>query len=192
MSRRAFGGWSVVCAVLILGAFAALPAFSQTAAPEGPPAPAPELGKLAFFSGDWSCTGKAEASPMGPAHATQGKVRISKEIGGFWYVGRYEETKTAENPHPVVFQFFQGYNAADKTFVMDCFDSFGNHCHQASAGWQGNKLAYNGEATGSGPALSVRDTFTRTGDAGLEHMGELQIEGQWVVTDREACKRRGK
>jgi hypothetical protein len=184
MSRRAFGGWSVMCAILILGAYAALPAFSQAAAPEGPPIPSPELGKLAFFAGDWSCTGKAEA--------TRAKVHISKEIGGFWYVGRYEEIKTAENPHPVVFEFFQGYNTADKTFVMDCFDSFGNHCHQASAGWQGDKLAYSGEATGSGPALPARDTFTRTGDASLEHRGELQIEGQWTVTDHEACKRRGK
>lgn len=192
MSRKAFGGWSVVGSVLILGAFAALPVLSQAAAPEGPPAPSPELGKLAFFAGDWSCTGKAEASPMGPAHATQGKVRVSKEIGGFWYVGRYEETKTAENPHPVVFEFLQGYNAVDKAFVMDCFDSFGSHCHQTAAGWQGDKLVYNGEAMGSGPALAVRDTFTRAGDARLEHMGEIQIEGQWMVTDHETCTRRGK
>ena len=187
MNSKALNGWPIACAVLILFVFAALPAFSQ--APAGPPAPSPELGKLAFFAGDWTCTGKAEESPFGPAHATQAKVHISKEIGGFWYMGRYEETKTAENPHPVIFQFAQGYSETDKAFVMDCFDSFGGHCHQTSAGWQGDKMVYSGESTGSGPATPVRDTFTRTGDAGLEHMGEFQMEGKWTVTDHETCKR---
>ena len=49
-----------------LGAVAALPALSQTPAPSGPPKPAPEVAQLAFFAGEWSCKGKAEASPMGP------------------------------------------------------------------------------------------------------------------------------
>lgn len=180
-------GWSFVCAVLVLFVLAAVPAFSQ--APSGPPAPSPELGKLAFFAGDWSCTGKAEESPFGPAHTTQAKVHVSKEIGGFWYVGHYEEAKTAENPHPMVFHFLQGYSGTDKAFVMECFDVFGNHCHQASAGWQGDKLVYSGESTGSGPATPVRDTFTKTGDAGLEHTGEFQMDGKWIVTDHESCKR---
>lgn len=180
-------GWSLACAVLVLFVLAAVPALSQ--APSGPPAPSPELGKLAFFAGDWTCTGKAEESPFGPAHATRAKVHVSKDIGGFWYVGRYEETRTAENPHPVVFQFFQGYDGTAKEFVMECFDSFGSHCHQTSAGWQGDKLAFSGESTGSGPATPVRDTFTRTGDGSLEHMGELQMDGKWVAIAHEACKR---
>ncbi len=41
----------------------------------------------------------------------------------------------------------EGDNAADKTFVIHCFDSFGNPCHQTSAGWQGDKRVYSGEAT---------------------------------------------
>jgi uncharacterized protein DUF1579 len=185
--KASMKGWSFVCAVLILFVLAAVPAFSQ--APSGPPSPSPELGKLAFFAGDWTCTGKAEESPFGPAHATQAKVHVSKEIGGFWYVGRYEETKTAGNPHPVVFQFFQGYDDTAKAFVMECFDSFGSHCHQTSAGWQGDKLVYSGESTGSGPATPVRDTFTKTGDASLEHTGEFQMDGKWIAIAHEACKK---
>jgi len=180
-------GWCLVCAVMLLGAFAALPAFSQ--APAGPPTPSPELAKLAFFAGDWACKGKAEASPFGPAHATVGQVHISKEIGGFWYVGRYAETKTAANPQPIVFQFTQGYDGTAKAFTMDCFDSFGSHCHQTAAGWEGDKLAYSGESTGSGPAMPVRDTFAKTGAASLEHTGEMQMEGKWMTTDHETCTR---
>ncbi len=144
-------------------AVSALPALAQGPAPGGPPKPAPELGQLAFFAGDWSCKGKAEASPFGPEHATVGSVHVSREIGGFWYVGRYSEKKTAVNPQPMVFHFLQGYDAAAKNYLMDCFDAFGSHCHQTSAGWQDGKLIYSGEATGGGPATPVRDTFTKTG-----------------------------
>lgn len=188
MKKMASQGWSLVCVTMFLTA--ALPALSQ--APAGPPSPSPELAKLAFFAGDWSCKGKVEPSPFGPAHATAGKVRVSKEIGGFWYMGRYLETKTAENPHPMVFQFVQGYDGTAKAFTMDCFDAFGSHCHQTSAGWQNDKLVYTGEASGSGPATPVRDTFTKTGAASLEHLGEMQMEGKWVTIDHETCKRAGK
>jgi hypothetical protein len=180
-------GWCAVWIAMFLGAVAALPAFSQ--APAGPPSPSPELAKLAFYAGDWTCKGKAEESPFGPAHATLGRVRIGKEIGGFWYVGRYEEKKTAENPHPMVFHFLQGYDGTAKAFIMDCFDAFGGHCHQTSAGWQDGKLIYTGEATGSGPATPVRDSFIKTGDASLEHLGEMQVEGKWMTVDRETCAR---
>jgi hypothetical protein len=173
--------WSFVFAVAL--ATAALPALAQ------PPGPPSELGQLAFFAGDWSCTGKAEASPMGPAHATQGTVRIHKEIGGFWYVGHYEEKKAAGNSHPMVFHFLQGYDAAAKTFTMDCFDTFGGHCHQTATGWQDGKLVYTGESSGSGPATPVRDTFTKMGAAALEHAGEMQVDGKWVFTDHETCTR---
>ncbi|HEY0557742.1 MAG TPA: hypothetical protein VGG20_26055, partial [Thermoanaerobaculia bacterium] len=61
-------------------------------------------------------------------------------IGGFWYEGTYMEQKTAENPHPMIFHFLQGYDSATKAFTMDCFDAFGGHCHQTSTGWQVSSL----------------------------------------------------
>src|SRR4051812_18817401 len=73
-----------LCAALFLTVVGLHPAVAQ--GPAGPPAPSPELAKLAFFAGDWSCKGRVEDSPFGPAHGTLGNVRVSKEIGGFWYV----------------------------------------------------------------------------------------------------------
>src|SRR5436309_536240 len=145
----------LACAAAVLAATAAISASAQAPAPNGPPSPAPELAKLAFFAGDWTCKGKAEASPMGPEHATSGKVHIAKEIGGFWYVGTYTETKTAANPHPMVFHFLQGYDAAAKTYTMFCFDAFGSHCQQTSPGWDGDKIVYTGEVAGN-PATPSR------------------------------------
>ncbi|MEA2604112.1 MAG: hypothetical protein QOF89_5104 [Acidobacteriota bacterium] len=164
-----------------------LPAFAQP--PAAPPGPGSELGQLSFFAGEWSCKGHVEATPFGPAHATQATVHLSKELGGFWYVGHYAEKKTAENPQPMSFEFVEGYAPAAKTFTLDGFDAFGNRSHQTSPGWKDGKLVYVGESTGDGPATPARDTFTKKGDAALEHMGEMQIEGKWTAIDRESCTR---
>lgn len=187
MKRMAFLS---LCTAICLSAVGAVGLHSASAqAPSGPPSPSPELAKLAFFAGEWSCKGKAEESPFGPAHATVATVRIANQIGGFWYEGTYTEQKTAENPHPMTLHFLQGYDSAAKVFTLDCFDAFGGHCHQTSAGWQDDKLVYSGESSGSGPATPMRDTFTRTGEASLEHMGEIQMDGKWVATDHETCTR---
>ena len=88
----------------------------------------------------------------------------------------------------MVFHFLQGYDAAAKTYTMFCFDAFGSHCQQTSPGWDGDKIVYTGEVAGN-PATPSRDTFTKTGAASLEHMGEMQADGKWVATDRETCTR---
>jgi hypothetical protein len=49
-----------------------------------------------------------------------------------------------------------------KALTLDCFDAFGSHCHQTSAGWQDGKLVY---------------------------AGEMQVEGKWMTLDRETCTR---
>ncbi len=190
--QRSRQGSKLASAAVVLGALAVFPLVAQPPAPSAPPAPSPELAKLAFFAGEWTCKGKAEASPMGPAHATLGKVHIAKEIAGFWYVGQYSEAKSPTNPHPMIFQFVQGYDPDAKGFTMSCFDSFGGRCHQTSTGWDGDRMVWTGEENGGGPAIPVRDTFTRTGSASMEHMGEMQVGGKWTPTDHETCKRNAK
>lgn len=172
----------------LLAAFATLPAAAQTT-PPAPPAPGPELGQLAFFAGDWTCKGQVEATPMGPAHATQAKVKVHKDLGGFWYVGRYAEAKTAKNPQPMSFEFVMGYDPAGKALTMDGFDVFGNRSHQKAAGWQDGKLVFDGDSAGGGQATPARDTFTKKSEASMEHLGEMQFDGKWVQIDQEICTR---
>lgn len=40
----------------------------------------------------------------------------------------------------------------------------------------------------AGKEIASRDTFTRKG-AGLQHLGEMQMDGKWVVVQDEICKR---
>ena len=178
---------SFLCAVAGLAVFAALPALAAEAPPS--PAPGPEYAQLAFFAGDWTCTGKADASPMGPAHATTATVRVHKELGGFWYTGHYEEKKTAENPHPMHFAFFWGYDSGAKVFTLDGFDAMGGRSHQTASGWQDSKLVFDGTSAGNMSPAPFRDTFTKKDDATLEHSGEMQVDGKWMHLDQETCKR---
>jgi len=177
MTTRAF-------CILAAGLAAALaPAL---AAPPAVPAPAAEIGQLAFFAGDWTCTGNAEDSPLGPHHPTSAKVHVGKEFGGFWYVGRYAEAKAQDNPQPMTFLFLMGFDPAAKVLTLDGFDTFGNRSHQTASGWQDAALVFVGESHGD-TALPARDTFTRKGDNTLEHFAELQLDGKWVRLDRETC-----
>jgi hypothetical protein len=171
----------------LLAALATLPAAAQT--PPAPPTPAPELGQLAFFAGDWTCKGQVEASPMGPAHATQAKVKIHKDLGGFWYAGRYAEAKNAKNPQPMSFAFVMGYDPAGKAWTMDGFDVFGNRSHQKATGWQDAVLVFEGDSVGGGQTTPARDTFTKKSETTLEHKGEMQLDGKWVQIDKETCTR---
>jgi hypothetical protein len=47
------------------------------------------------------------------------------------------------------------------------------------------RLVYIGEMAG----VPVRTTLAPRGADGLEHLGELQVEGRWVAIDRETCTR---
>ena len=149
------------------------------------PSPAPELDQLKYFEGEWTCTGQINAGPARTPHVTQAVLQVKKDIGGFWYTGRYEEKKTAENPHPFVFVWVWGFDRKAQIFTQDGFDSFGGHGRETSSGWQEGKLAFAGEST------SGRDTFTKKSDSELEHRGGTQVQGKSIETDRETCKRTG-
>ena len=125
-----------------------------------------------------------------PAHATQATVRVHPELGGFWSLGRYEEKKTAENPHPMVVEFIFGYDVAAKGFTLDGYDVIGDHSHQTAPAWQDGKLVLDGQNVGAdGQAVPARDTFAKKSDTVMEHLGEMQLGGQWTRIDAETCTR---
>ena len=50
-----------------------------------------------------------------------------------------------------------------------------------------DKMVWVGDGSMDGKKIGVRDTFTRKG-ADLQHLGELQLDGKWVVVQDEVCK----
>ena len=153
------------------------------------PKPAAELSALKYFLGDFNCTGKAFASEMGPEHATKATVKVKMDMNGFFVSGRYEEMKTAENKMPVKAAFVWGWDAMAKKLAATSQDSFGGMFTQTSSGWEGDKLAFTGDAVWGTEKTGVRDTFTKKSENELVHLGEMQMKGQWTSLDEETCTR---
>jgi hypothetical protein len=207
MSKHTLAALIAALAIAPVAAFAADAAkpaaeAAKTAAPakavapaaaEKPAAPAAsarpsELAQLDFFQGNWSCTGKTFANPMGPEHATTASVHGAKAVGDMWVHISYDENKTAANPTPYHVGVYMGYDSGKKKFVEGCVDNFGGYCTQSGSGWNGDTMVFEGTAEGSGPTVAVRDTFVKKGSGELTHTGEMQGENkQWSKTDEESC-----
>ena len=67
-------------------------------------------------------------------------------------------------------------------------DNFGAWSTETSKGWDGDEIAFSGEATMGGQQMPVRDTFTKKGAAELVHSYEMTMSGQKIAGD-ETCKK---
>ena len=142
-----------------------------------------------YFNGHWTCSGTTFASPMGPEHKTTGTVHAERAVRGRWNHITYDENKTEANATPYHAGLYMGYDAGAKRFVQHCHDSMGGHCSSTSAGWNGDKLVFEGANEGDGKSTPSRETFTRKGADEVMHTGEMQMDGKWVKTDEETCKK---
>ena len=131
----------------------------------------PALAQLAVFDGAWTCNGEVPEGPLGPAHKTRTSVNFHKDLDGMWYSGRVEEAASKENPSP-----FKG------------MAHMGGWVMQTSSGWTGDRIVWSGDGSMAGQKVSARGTFTKKGSE-LEDLGELQMDGKWVVVQNEQCNR---
>jgi hypothetical protein len=172
-------------AMLALSGMTALQtALAQGAPPSGPPK---EMAQLKYYEGTWSCHGSAPAGPMGPAHKSTSAVRVHGDLDGMWVSGRVEEATSKENPHGLKGTFHMNYDAAAKNFVIVWVDNSGGWAAQYSPGWEGDKMVWLGDGSMGGKKISARDTFTKKGTE-FHHLGELHMDGTWVVVQDEVCK----
>ena len=175
---------------------AAAPPAAKTEAPAPATAPAaamparpdPALDALRWFLGTWRCKGQASAIPTSPAHPTAADVHVATELGGFWIGIHYAERKTAANPHPNAGIVHWGYDGETKKLVAGSVGNVGAYAIQASTGWQGDTLVWEGPFHTGGATIQGRDTFVRKGRA-VVHTAELQIDGNWQKVDEETCTR---
>jgi len=160
-------------------------ALAQGSPPSGPPK---EMTELKSYEGSWDCHGGAPDGPLGPAHKSATTVKIHSDLDGMWFSGRFEEAASKENPHAYRGMMHMNYDAAAKNFLQIWVDNLGGWAKQTSSGWDGDKMVWLGEGTLAGKTIGARDTFTKKG-ADLQHLGELQLDGKWVVVQDEVCKR---
>jgi hypothetical protein len=172
-----------VAAVAVLVASVA----AHAAESAGPPKPAPEMAQLKPFEHSFECTGQADASAFGPAHATSTRVHAHGDLGGFWVSGMVRETKTAASPMPMEGMFHMTWDTAHKQFLMLWVDSGGGWSQETSPGWAGDTMVWSGEGWMGGQKLTSRDTFTKKAGETLEHSWELNLDGKWTPLGHETC-----
>ena len=151
------------------------------------PKPAPEMSQLAFFEGSWTCQGKMNASPMGPAGEMQSTADIKKDLGGFFQSGMIKATM--KGMPPMDGRFHVTYDPGGKQFVMFWVDNMGGWAQNTSSGWKGDTMVYSGESHMGPQKMQTRDTFTR-GTGTMKHMWEAQMDGKWMTLGEETCKKK--
>jgi hypothetical protein len=161
------------------------PALAQGAKP---PAPSKDMAQLSFFRGSWTCTGEVPASAMGPAHKSKSGVVTRDELDGAWLTVHVNEAGGPDNPHPFKGMAQMGFDAVAKNYLMLWVDNSSGWAAQTSTGWEGDRMVFTGDGSMGGKKLTARDTFTKKG-AAFHHLGELQIDGKWVVVQDENCQR---
>lgn len=151
------------------------------------PKPAPELSQIAYFEGSWSCTGKANESPFGPAGAMTSTADIKKDLGGFFQSGVIKGSMAGQPPFEG--RFYVTYNPAAKQFAMMWVDNMGGWATNTSSGWKGDVMVYEGDSHMGPQTFRSRDTFTR-GAGTMKHAWEAQMNGKWVPLGEETCKKK--
>jgi hypothetical protein len=173
-------------AILSLVALTAVPtALAQGSQPPGPPK---EMAQLKAYQGSWVCHGNVPAGPYGPARKPTTSIKIDGDLDGMWLSGRIGDVASKENPRPFKGVVHMAYDTTAKNFLMLWIDNTGGRATQTSPGWDGEKMVWLGDGSMDGKKITARDTFTRKG-ADLQHLGELQMDGKWLVVQDEVCKR---
>lgn len=150
------------------------------------PMPAPEMAKLGFFDGDWSCSGEGMMEPGGPMMKMSSTV-TDVDLGGFWQSGTVKGT-TPGKP-PFTGNFHLGWDAAAKQYVMLWVDNMGAWSMERSPGWEGDKLVFIGDTQMGADKMRVRDTFTRNADGSMTHKAEMETGGSWTKMMEETCRK---
>lgn len=151
------------------------------------PKPAPQMSEIAFFEGQWSCSGKMHESPMGPAGTATSTADIRRDLGGFWQVGTIKASAAGMNMEG---RYYAIYDPAAKQYVMVWMDSMGGWARSTASGWKGDTMVYEGESHMGAESMKTRDSFTRNGAGAMKHTSEAQIGGKWMTVMEETCTKK--
>ena len=152
--------------------------------------PAPEMAKIAWMSGNWTCSGRTLPSPMGPAHPTEATVSAKTELGGQWMVSHYREKKTMQNTMPIEADEYWGYDSTEKKWDRIAIDNMGGFASGDANDWSGNAITWMSDGMTMGSKTKFRDTFTKKSDREIFYKGEIQgSDGKWVQGWETTCKK---
>ena len=106
--------WALFIATLLLAALAS----AQMQMPK----PSPELKKLDYFTGNWTCEDQTQPGPMGPASQESSTAEV-KWMDGAFFVVMHSAYKSAMGDGTAI--AFLGYDMAEKKYTYNEFNSQG-------------------------------------------------------------------
>jgi hypothetical protein len=119
------------------------------------PKPGPEHKKLDYFLGTWTTDGDTKPGPMGPGGKVTGTTHNEWMAGGFFVVGHSDFKSPMGNGTGIA---FTGYDANDKVYTYDEFDSTGEAVH-AKGTVDGDTWTWNSDDKMGGMTMKGRFTM---------------------------------
>lgn len=156
--------------------------------------PAAALAELRPLLGAWSCAGKSRSAPGAPELPTRSTWKFAETLDGFWMSVRFEQERSAANPHPVWASGVFGYDDEGDRFVGQLALNDGSFEQLGSPGWEGDRFNFHGQYRLGDDRLSFRRSFERGSgkqSGRLRVTLELQLvaSGDWTIIADELCSR---
>jgi len=155
-----------------------------------PTRPHPQLRQLDYLIGTFDCDGEVLATPFSMRHPMQRTLTSKLDLDGHWLFMRIDDVTTAEHPRPIRGNWQITFDQAEDRFVSLWADNLGRWALQTSAGWEGDSVAFVGDALVNGKPGAVRDTLTRRSADEMHFLVEFQIDGVWTRYLESTCRRR--
>lgn len=176
--------------VCLVALFALSLAAASVSSAQTMPKPSPEMDKVKWMVGNWQCTGKMMASPMGPEHPTEATVAAEMTLDGAWLLAHYREKKTAQNAMPVSGDEYWTYDNAEKMWDRIAVDSMGGFATGTAKGWEKGAIAWSSDGMMGGQKMKFRDTYNRKSFKEISYVGEIgSADGKWTKGAEGTCKK---
>lgn len=140
-----------------------------------------ELAPLAYFLGDWDCSGKFDAS----GKVIEAHQNFVPELAGAWIAFRHDD-KPPFNYHALS---EWGWDTTQKKFVMTVQDSGGGVRVFYSPGWDSTRLQWDGDTLGANSAPTQRFTFERMDDHHFKVSYFFLKNSAWSRMDSSTCSK---
>ena len=146
--------------------------------PTPKPQPGPEVKKLEYFAGNWTSEGEMKPSPFGPGGKFSGTERNEWMQGGFFLLSHAKSTGSMGSDTAVG---VYGYNANDKVYTFDEFNSSGEAVH-AKGTVAGDTWTWTNEEKMQGKTMHGRFTAKVLSPTSYTVKFEISPEGgDWAT-----------
>ncbi|MEO1466928.1 MAG: DUF1579 family protein [Cyanobacteria bacterium J06633_1] len=149
-------------------------------------APPPELERLEYFKGVWSCSQPADSDDP----SAKFTWKVEQGLNNFWYLGNAQQDLVPDNGQPINSQEFLGYDAAQQKLVRSVVVGNGNSHSLLADDWQEDKLTWQGAIVMNGRSSPLKEEIVK--DSPDRFIATYFVPGEdggWQPVVNESCDR---